>query len=157
MDFNTMVNLSCCPLEVGNQIVYNLTKITPYGGNTDNGNTCLESYYLHHQRLGYISWNQMKWLIDSGILNFSGRTMVFCEAYIMVIWTHKHFFEGGNRFKRASYHYLFQYICGTVFQTLPLEVKLFILLHSSMIALDIVIFFLSKYKSEDFIAGHMFY
>ena len=27
-----MVYLSCCPLEVGNQIVYNLTKITPYGG-----------------------------------------------------------------------------------------------------------------------------
>ena len=50
--------------------------------NIDNGNTCLESYYLHHQRLGHISWNWIKRLIDSGILNFSGRTMV----HVKHIW-----------------------------------------------------------------------
>ena len=50
--------------------------------NIDNGNTCLESYHLHHQWLGHISWNWIKRLIDSGILNFSGRTMV----HVKHIW-----------------------------------------------------------------------
>ena len=46
--------------------------------NTYNVNTCLESQYLCHLRLGHIYWN-MKWFINSGILNFSGRNIVLVK------------------------------------------------------------------------------
>ena len=42
------------------------------------------SHILELDEMAYRFWNSKL---------YSGRTMVFCEAYIMVIWTHKHFLK----------------------------------------------------------------
>ena len=67
------------PLEVSNPNCL-FGQITPYGGILTMGT--LESLYLFHVWLGQKSWNIIKWFINSGILNFSGRTMVLVKLHI---------------------------------------------------------------------------
>jgi hypothetical protein len=43
------------------------------------------SIILSHSRLGHISRNGIKWLINSGIVNFSGRIMVLHQHINMVL------------------------------------------------------------------------
>ena len=50
--------------------------------NSNDTNTCSESY-LWHLRLGHISKNRIKRLINSGILNFKWEDFGTCEACIM--------------------------------------------------------------------------
>ena len=83
----------------------------------------------------------MNWLIDSGILNFSGRTLVFCEAYTLDIFTGTPFIKVEGDYKRKL-HIIFCTVM--VFFPLPLEARLFVLSHSLIIALDMVMFILSE-------------
>ena len=73
------------PLEVGNPNCLP-GEDNSIGRNISNGNRYLESYYLYHPWLDDISWNGIKRLIDFGIQNFSARTMISCEAYMMVFF-----------------------------------------------------------------------
>ena len=114
--------------------------------NIDNGNTCLESYHLHHQWLGHISWNWIKRLIDSGILNFSGRTNDTCEAYMCFFNTCLLRWKEMKGLHIVSFLYTYG-----ISLDIPTRGHMFISSHSSMITLLHGYAYILLYKSEGFI------
>lgn len=96
----------------------------------------------------------MNWLIDSRILKFSGRTSVFCKAYILDIFTGTPLLNGRRWQKETSHHFSWYGYC--IF-SLPLEARLFILSHSLIIHLIWLYLYYLKHKSECFIVFFALY
>ena len=89
----------------------------------------------------------MNWLIDYGILDFSGRTMVSCEAYMMVFSVYIPLFW---RWEKKRLHIIIYFGNLMVsFFALPLEVRLFIFISSLIIALDMVMLILFQNTSRN--------